>query len=193
MAVQEKLYTADDLWELSTLPENADRHFELIEGELIEVAPSSAVPTLVTVRITRIFDTYVSDHDLGYVTGSEGAFQLAPKTVLVPDVAFIAKGRLAEIPDRYFLLAPDLVIEVVSPTDRIKAAQRKAAKYIAFGTRLVWIVYPQDKTVDVFRPSEQGTIIEEVGIDGVLDGGDVVQGFTLPIKDMFRGHCLTVC
>ena len=107
--------------------------------------------------------------------------------MLVPDVGFIAKGRVKKLPERYFKGAPDLAVEVVSPTDDVKDTQRKAAKYIAYGTRLVWIFYPKHKTVDVCRPSKDGDMsIQEIGIDGVLDGANVLPGFTLTLRDVFK-------
>jgi Uma2 family endonuclease len=187
LTVQDRAYTADDLWDLSNLPENADKQLELIEGSLIEMTPSSAIPSIVAAAILSFISAFVREHDLGFVAGADGGFRLSAKTVLSPDVAFVAKGRLTELPDRFFLLAPDLAVEVVSPTDSIKAVQRKAARYLAYGTRLVWIVYTKEKIVDVCRPSQEGDMsVQEVGIEGTLDGGDVLPGFTLPVSDIFK-------
>jgi Uma2 family endonuclease len=187
MTVQDRVYTADDLWEICNLPENTDKVFELIEGSLIEISPSSAIPSVIAAAILRFISIFVSEHDLGFVAGADGGFRLSPKTVLSPDVAFVAKGRLTELPERFFPFAPDLAVEVVSPTDSIKATQRKAARYLAHGTHLVWIVYAKEKTVDICRPSQQGDMsVEEVGIEGELDDGDVLPGFKLPVRDIFR-------
>jgi Uma2 family endonuclease len=74
----------------------------------------------------------------------------------------------------------------VSPTDSIKAAQRKALKYLSFGTRLVWVVYPDDQTVDVYRPAEgESATIQVFGVEDTLDGGDVLPGFSLSVRDIF--------
>jgi Uma2 family endonuclease len=188
MAVQEKLYTADDLWALSCSPDNANKQFELIEGVIYEVAASSAISGIIAARIVRFIGSFVDEGGLGYVVTAEGGFELSAKNVLAPDVAFVSKGSVTRLPERYFQVAPDLAVEVVSPTDSIKAVQRKAAKYVAFGTRLVWIVYPGEKTVDVCRPSEQGVMsVQEMSADGVLDGSDVLPGFTLKVSDVFSG------
>ena len=187
MAIQHKVYTADDLWELSKLPEYADKRIELIEGELIEMSPSSMTPSVISAIIHILLGAYVMEHDLGYTNVSEGGYALSPNNVLAPDVGFFTKDRATKLPRRYFHGAPDLAVEVVSPTDDAKETLRKAAKYIAYGTRLVWIVYPKYKSVDICRPATDGDmVIQEIGIDGVLDGGDVVPGFTLAIKDIFN-------
>jgi Uma2 family endonuclease len=187
VTVQDRVYTADDLWDLSNLPENADKQLELVEGSLIEMTPSSAIPAIIAATLARLLGNFVETHNLGYIAGADAGFRLSDRTVLSPDVAFVAKERLKELPDRFFPLAPDLAVEVVSPTDSIKATQRKAARYIAHGTRLVWIVYTNEKAVDVCRPSQEGDMsVQEVGIDGVLDGGEVLPGFTLPVSEIFK-------
>lgn len=179
-------YTADDLWEISARPEYADKLLELIEGELIIMTPSSSVPSMIGAELGREIGTHVRLHDLGYVTNADGGFKLSEKTVLAPDVGFVAKARVTKLPDRFFPLAPDLAVEVVSPTDSILDAQRKAMKYIAYGTPLVWLVYPKQEAADVCRPSQEGDMsVQRVTIDGALDGGEVLPGFSLPLRDLF--------
>src|SRR5581483_3955262 len=179
-------YTADDLWEMAFRPEYEDKLLELIEGELIVMTPSSSVPSMIGIELARLIGTHVRAHNLGYVTGADGGFKLSDKTVLAPDVGFVAKSRVTALPDRFFPLAPDLAAEVVSPTDSIFKVQRKAMKYIAYGTRLVWIIYPKEEAADVCRPSQEGDMsVQRITIDGALDGGDVLPGFSLPLRDLF--------
>ncbi|SRR5260221_2828172 len=189
MTIQDKtrLYTAADLWELSKRPEYADKSIELTEGYIVEVAASSIKPSLVTHKIELVIGNYVDEHNLGYVTNAEGGYELSPTTVLAPDVGFIAKARITSLPERYFPGAPDLAIEVVSSTDSVKATQRKAAKYLAFGTRLVWIFYPAERAVDACTAiPDGGMIIHEIDIDGMLDGGDILPGFKVAVRDVFK-------
>src|SRR5262249_18343029 len=133
---------------------------------------------------------YVREDDLGYVSGADGAYELSPGNILAPDVAFVAKARLPKMPDRFFQIAPDLAVEVISPTDSIKKTRRKAAKYLAAGTKLVLILYPEDQTIDVCRPAPEGSpnamLIQELMIDDTLDGGEVLPGFRLPVRDIFK-------
>src|SRR5437899_3336415 len=108
MAVQDRTFTADDFWEFASKPENADRFLELIDGEIVELAASSTVPSIITAEVIRFVGNHVRQHDLGYITSAEGGYVLSPKDVLAPDVGFIAKGRVEKLPDRFFPGAPDL-------------------------------------------------------------------------------------
>jgi Uma2 family endonuclease len=180
------MHTADDLWELMKLPEYQDRNIELIDGKFVEIPPVWAVPSMVTANFSCRLSEFVHQAKLGYVAANAG-FELSPYNVIGPDVSFVSKSRVSVLPERFFEGAPDLAAEVVCPPDQVRAFQRRVAKYLAYGTRLAWIVYTDEKTVDVCRPSEHGISIEEIGIDGALDGGDVLPGFTLPVKDIFEG------
>lgn len=187
MAVQDKFYTADNLWEYAQRPENADKRFELINGEIIEVTPASAISTMIGVRMVYSLLHHIDAHDLGFVSGADGGFDLGSGNFFAPDTAFVAKTRLPKMPERYFTIAPDLAVEVLSATDKFKATLRKAEKYLAIGTRAVWIVDPTDKEVDICRPSADGGMnVQTIGIDGVLDGGDILPGFTLPVQNIFK-------
>src|SRR5512140_1540737 len=107
MTIQEKLYTADDLW---AMPGEGKR-YELVRGEVIEMAGTGGVHTVLEARIGHYLSAYVIEHDLGYVTGASGAYCLStdPDTVRIPDAAFIAKARMpVPIPDKFIPLAPDL-------------------------------------------------------------------------------------
>jgi Uma2 family endonuclease len=183
-------YTSDDLWEWAQQPEYADCQLELIDGEIIVMSPSSAKPSIIGAIVLRYIGDFVEKNDLGYVSGADGAYELSPGNTLAPDVGFVAKTRLSTIPDRFFPIAPDLAVEVVSPTDSVKKTLRKAAMYLAAGTKLVLIFYPDDQTVDVCRPAPEGSasamLREELTIDGILDGGEVLPGFQLAVRDVFK-------
>lgn len=186
-AVEKRLFTADDLWELQSLPENQDKNFELIDGEVYEVTPNSLTSGLIALELAFYLKLYVREHDLGYVAGTDAGFTLSPGNTLEPDVAFIAKSRLSKMPERYFEGAPDLAVEVVSPTDSAKATLRKAKRYLMAGTDLVWILYPADKTADACTLTPEGDmVIHEIAVDGQLDGGKVIPGFKVALKDVFK-------
>jgi Uma2 family endonuclease len=103
--------------------------------------------------------------------------------VRAPDVGFVAKERLTgPIPDKYFPFAPDLAVEVVSPSDTAQDIREKVLDFLKAGTRLVWVVYPESKTVDVYRPDG----VQVVEINGTLDGGDVLPGFRLALRAVFE-------
>src|SRR5258708_5727360 len=110
MAIQEKLYTADDLWQMS---HGADeKHYELVKGTLIDVAPSGDAHTVLAVWFGHLLLTHVAPNDLGEVTGEVGGFILFtdPDTVRAPDVGFIAKARRNPMTGKFYPMAPDLAV-----------------------------------------------------------------------------------
>jgi Uma2 family endonuclease len=134
---------------------------------------------------------WVKPRQLGRVLAAETGFQLGAGTVLAADAAYV---RAAHIPapdnpswERFWPLAPDLVAEVASPGDTRTELEAKARAWLAAGVRLVWVVWPRLRQVDVWQPDAQGAA-QRVGIlelGDVLDGLDVLPGFTYPLADLF--------
>jgi Uma2 family endonuclease len=186
MAVQEKLITAEEFWEIAQLPENADKRLELIDGAIHDMPPSSKLNTILAVWIAHLLISYVVANYLGYVTGADGGYQLGPHDVRLPDVGFIAKARAAGLSGTVFPVAPDLAVEVISPSETSRAVLDKARAYLQAGTRSVWAVYPEDQVVDVYRLADDGGLhVQTVGKEGTLDGADALPGFTLAVSDVF--------
>ena len=180
-APSQPLMTADDLL---LLPDDGYR-YELDRGRLIRVSPSSTWPNTVAIEIASNLNSFVRPRKLGRVGGGEGGLLLSsdPDTVRAPDVWFIRAERLegGRLPRRgYVRLAPDIAVEVMSPTDRHGDVLRKVGEYLAAGTRLVWVIYPESRVAVIYRPEGPPEII---GDDGVLDGEDVVPGFTMALQD----------
>jgi Uma2 family endonuclease len=173
--------TAEELFEL---PDDGMRH-ELVEGELRTMAPAGFDHGRVALHIgARIFD-HVDQHGLGVAYAAETGFILrrGPDTVRAPDAAFVAADRVPRRGSRGFAeLAPDLVVEVVSPSDRASEVAEKAAMWLDAGVRLVWVVDPQARLAAVHHPGGLVTVLRE---DGVLDGEDVLPGFRLPLAPLF--------
>jgi Uma2 family endonuclease len=172
--------TAEELFELQ---DDGLRH-ELVEGELRTMAPAGFDHGRVALRIGARILAHVEEQLLGEVLAAETGFVLArdPDTVRAPDVAFVASER-APLGTRGFAeLAPDLVVEVVSPSDRASEVASKAAMWIDAGVRLVWVVDPQARLAAVHHPGGLVTVLRE---DGVLDGEDVLPGFRLPLTTVF--------
>lgn len=185
--IAEKLYTVEDLWEL--VGESDEYKFaELIDGELIVVGGSGAVSTILAGYLLRKIGNFVDENQLGYMTGADGHFVLTTKpepVAVIPDVAFVRKDRMPKpVPKEFIHLAPDLAIEVISPTDRAKDIRKKIDRYMTYGTQLLWIVYPASERIDVYRLSEK-THSEALGLDDILDGEDVLKGFQIAVKDIF--------
>jgi len=182
MAISSGRMTAD---ELLALPDDGMRH-ELIAGELRTMSPSGRRHGRVVVRFTRPLANYVEAHDLGEVWGAETGCLLTtqPDTVRAADVTFVRRARTAAVPDDrgYWPGAPDLAVEVVSPGDRPGEVAEKVATWLHFGTLMVVVVDPQQRTVAVHRP---GQPVQLLGEADTLDGADVVPGWTLPVRTLF--------
>ena len=186
MSVREKL-SASDFEAFLRLPENAAKRFELHDGAIYEMSPSSELPTVLASELISYLRPFVRERGLGLVTAPDGGFALTPHDVLSPDVAFIRAARLSGIRRRgFFQIAPDLAIEVVSPSDSIPAVQRKAARYLTLGVREVWIIYPDDQTADIYRAGNAPNRLEvqQIASDGALES-DLLPDFRLPLPQLF--------
>lgn len=181
MALNEPMALSDaDFETFIRLPENVDRRFEFIDGELIEL-PSNAFSSQIAILIAAALLAFVRPRGLGHVTG-EGAGYIIAGHKLSPDVAFVAAARQVLLArEGYNPVAPDLVVEVVSPTDKQPAIRRKLAIY-AEADVPVWLVYPTRQLVEVYFPDQPVQIIPH---DGELDGANVLPGFSLPLRDIF--------
>jgi Uma2 family endonuclease len=180
MAIQDRLMTADDLWQLP----DEGLHHELVRGELRAMAPPGEEHGWLTANLVTPLATHVRAHGLGRVYGELGCkLERDPDTVRAPDVAFIRQERLAAPPQPgYWLGAPDLVVEVVSPHDRYSDVDEKVATWLAHGTRMVLVVNPRWQSILVYRPDRPLRLLTE---DDSLDGEDVVPGWQLPVRAIF--------
>jgi Uma2 family endonuclease len=189
MAVQEKFYTADEFWEIAHLPENSEKRLELTNGAIIEMAPAGGEHGSIAANFLIEIGNYVKRNHLGKVTAAETGYVLLQDengrdTVRAPDVGYIAKERAPEhLPKKFIRIVPDLVVEVVSPNDSADDIQDKLNDYRRAGVRLILFAYPSSQTLNVHTPGENRTL----GVDDTLDGGDVLPGFTLPVREIFEG------
>ena len=181
MAVQTHIrVSVEEFEKIAALPENADKHLEYIGGEIVEVV-SNSDSSEIALNIGTEIRHYLKTHDLGRATSSDGGYKVSGEDYM-PDVGFISKAKQPKRPNTAWNpLAPDLAVEVVSPTDRAQNIATKVANYLAAGT-VVWYFYPQDKEVYVYEP---GQPVKALGIDDMLDGGKVLPGFKLAVKDVF--------
>ena len=174
--------TAD---ELARLPDDGWR-YELIEGGLIRMTPAGGVHGEVGTEVHYHLRAFAGRHRLGRVYAAETGFLIArnPDTVLAPDVAFVRAERLPPRRDRrgFMPIAPDLVVEVVSPSDQEQDVAKKVARYLAAGVPLVWVARPEPRTVTVHTPDEPPRVLRS---GDVLDGGDVLPGLALPVGELF--------
>jgi Uma2 family endonuclease len=171
--------------ELFALPDDGMRH-ELIAGELRTVAPSGRRHGRLAVELTIFLAQYVKAHRLGEVWGAETGCILArnPDTVRAADVTFVRRERLgAQLDDQgYWPGAPDLAVEVLSPSDRRGEVAEKVATWLHHGTRMVVVVDPRRRTVAVHRPDQPARTLTEADS---LDGADVVPGWSVAVRALF--------
>jgi Uma2 family endonuclease len=171
--------------QLARMPDTGDR-YELVKGELRMMSPSGRRHGRVAMKLGVLLGRHVLDRGLGEVYAAETGFLLSrdPDTVRAPDVAFIAESRLQGMDEEigYLPLAPDLVGEVVSPTDSFSQVQEKALMWIASGTKMVLVVDPQTRTLHVHRVANDIAVFDE---KAVLDAGDIVPHWTLAVRELF--------
>ena len=173
-------YTPEDLL---TMPDG-DR-YELVDGRLVE-HNMGAWAVHVASRLMILIGQFDRDQKLGWIFMSDATYQAFPNgRVRKPDLSFIRVGRLPgkRAPIGHIKVAPDLAVEVISPTDIAYDVDRKVDEYLRAGVRLVWVVNPDVRTVLVYRLD--GSIIGLRESDE-LDGEDAVPGFRCPISDLFR-------
>ena len=156
---------------------------ELIRGEVIEMAPAGSEHGRIAGEICGHVWTFVRERDLGIVYAAETGFLLEsdPDTVRAPDVAFVSKARVVET-EGYFPGAPDLAVEVVSPNDSFSEVAEKVRDWLAHGARQVWVVDPRTRAVQVHRSDGTSADLSQ---DDVIDGGDLLPGLRLPVRDCF--------
>jgi Uma2 family endonuclease len=182
MATANRLVTAE---ELLRMPDDGYR-YELVRGELRKMAAAGYLHGRIAINITTPLDRYVRAHNLGVVCAAETGFKLAsnPDVVRAPDVAFIRRERVEEVGDveGYWPGAPDLAVEVISPSDTYSDVQEKVFDWIEAGTRMVVLVMPRKRTVTIYRSLTDIVMLTE---HDTLDGGDVVPGWKIPVSEVF--------
>ncbi len=183
MVVQEKLYTVEEFFEIAALPENEDRRLELDEGVIVDMGSSSRLNTVTAIRIAHFLASFVIPNNLGYITGADAGYRLTSGRARRPDVAFISRVHGITLEGVAFPIAPDLAVEVVSPDEDVL---KKANEYIRSGARIVWAVYTEEKAVYVIQPANGDELrVQRFDLNATLDGGDVLLGFKLAVRDIF--------
>ncbi|MFN0177415.1 MAG: Uma2 family endonuclease [Gemmatimonadales bacterium] len=181
MSAARPLMTADEL-----LTHPSYRNAELVSGHLWVAEPPGGIHGRLASRIDRLLGTYVDRHHLGTVLVEAGyLLRRHPDTVRGPDISFVARQRMApdQFPAAFIEGAPDLAVEIASPSDSWPALLRKVADYLEAGARLVWLVDPVSESVMACRAATAPRVL--IGQDR-LDGGDVLPGFAWEVRELFR-------
>ena len=163
------------------------KRYELVAGELRMMSPSGWKHGEVVSELHVLLGRHVKDNGLGRLFSAETGFQIAsdPDTVRAPDIAYIAKESWPKCDpmDAFWPGAPDLAVEVLSPSDRTGEVDEKIQDWLTAGVRLVWIVDPKLCTVTSYRSATDITVHTA---DGELKGGQVVRGFRCRVAEIFR-------
>ncbi len=183
MRVKKKLFTAE---ELLRLPSDG-RRLELVKGELYEMPPAGGRHGNAGSNLHIALGVHVKVSRLGRMFTADTGFVISrgPDTVLAPDVSFVSYDTLptGDVPAGFLELAPDLAIEVKSPSDSNREVREKTEPWLAAGTSAVWVVDPGDRTVTVH---EQGQVPQVLTESESLSGGAVVPGFQVSVRELFQ-------
>ena len=169
--------------EFERLPEDGCR-LELVRGQVVREPPAGFDHGGIAIGIASLLRRFVDENALGAVVGTDSGFVLFddPPTVRAPDVAFVRENRLDFDRTRFAPLAPDLAVEVLSPSNTMSEIHDKVLDYLDAGSSLVWVVDPYSRTITAYRSREE---IRLLAADGELDGGDVLPGFRCKVSELF--------
>ena len=182
MSTDLQLMTAD---ELLALPRDGFRS-ELVNGELKKMSPAGHNHGRLTMRLALPLGLYVQKRSLGEVYAAETGFRLSsnPDTVRAPDIAFVRQDRVNAVGTGkgYWPGAPDLAVEVLSPSDTVGEVEEKVSEWLTAGTIEVWVISPKLHTVTVYRSPHDVSVLTA---NDMLEGGDVLPGFQIEVKAIF--------
>lgn len=163
-----------------------DKSTELVRGRLIVLEPPGTYHGKIAGRLLTRVGPFVEERQLGEVFGQDTGFKIAsnPDTVRAPDLAFVARERLSLLGRRgYAAMAPDLVAEILSPDDRPGEVLAKIGQWLEAGVRLAWLLDPDRRTGQVYRPDGSVSLME---VGDAFEGEDVLQGFRCALSDLYR-------
>jgi len=184
MAIGQQLYGDDDFETFINLPENRERRFELINGQIVEKTLTEERGVILGNCLVAI-GTYVEHHNLGRLTVST---RCRPSGDIsndrLPDISFtITERALPLVKKGTVPQLPDFIVEVKTSGDTFKKLREKADYYLANGSRMVWLVYPQKRLIEVYRANQDISLYTE---NDVLDGSDILLDFLLPVRLIFE-------
>ena len=181
VAEKHQFYTAEEFEAFIAQPEQAGRLFELINGEIVEKMPTQ-LHGLIAGLIATFLNLFGLKNALGWVM-VEARYKLPDDDVndYIPDVSFVSKGKGALVEKGPAPYMPDIAVEIKSPDESLPDMRKKAAYYLENGSQIVWLVYTERRLVIVLTADSEDILSENES----LDGGNVLPGFTLPVRDIF--------
>ncbi|NJP12284.1 MAG: Uma2 family endonuclease [Leptolyngbyaceae cyanobacterium RU_5_1] len=181
VVAEQKIWTDQ---EFMALPEDGGR-YELVNGEVINIGNSGMEHGNIAAVLTFYLNGQIIPNKLGVLCDSSTAFTMKSGNKRSPDLSFVSKSRLKgvkRLPKGYFQGAPDLAVEVISPSNTFEEIHNKLVEYFESGCRLVWVINPDEQSVVVYRQPQPDKLLK---ITDTLDGEEIVPGFALPVAELF--------
>jgi Uma2 family endonuclease len=174
-----KLITGEELLELGDIGRS-----ELIDGKVVTMSPADSEHGFIGFNLGAELRTFVRQKKLGWVIGGETGIYIRrnPDRIRGADIVFVSKEKLPNLPIGFLDVAPELVIGIISPSDRWQDVRDKLADYFSIGIGQVWVVEPANRTVLVYRSL---TDIQEFGEEDTLSGEGMLEGFKLVVAELF--------
>lgn len=172
--------TIHDLQKLQL--EQPDWRMELVDGEIIVISPSGYESDEVATRLSTFMNMWVMPRKLGRVTGSSAGFKLPNSDTRAPDVSFVQAERLRRAPQSFAELAPDLMVEVKSPTDSLQKLRAKIQDFLNLGTRVGILINPENRTVEIYRSEQERVRLTD---GDVLTVPDLLPGWEVVVTDLW--------
>jgi len=174
------VFTTEDLQKFQA--QHPDCKMELVSGEIIVMSPSGYESDEVAFRFGAKLFPYVEARRLGRVTGSSAGFVLPNSDTRAPDVSFVLAERLRRSPRSFAELAPDLMVEVKSPTDSLSKLETKILSFLEMGTRVGILVNPDDRTVKIYRTGQETVVL---GNDEMLTVPELLPGWEVAVSELW--------
>lgn len=175
--------TVEEFLDFCERPENEDKLFELLRGEVIEVPPPMPLHGVVCSNIATELTLHARLRRKGHVATNDSAVRLADDSVLGPDVAYFEHiDKYRDLGPRPAETPPTLAVEVLSPSDSFRKVSKKIERYLSAGVKMVWLVDPEEETISVYRPNEQWKVF---AADQQLVGDPELPGFSHRVANFF--------
>lgn len=181
-----QLLTAEEFYDFCHRPENRDRHFELEQGEVVEMPGPGGRHGVVCANAVSILRAFVRQRRRGHVCSNDTGviWGRTPDTVRGPDVILFDESRRYEDMEiKYIERVPAVVVEVLSPSDRWAKVVRRISQFLQKGVAIVWVIDPEDRTVTVFEPNQYPRVLEE---SDEIEGFAILPEFRCKVAEFFQ-------
>lgn len=179
--IAQKLLTAEEFFLLPDPPDGWQQ--ELVRGEIVTMPPLGGLHGVTCSKTSRKLGNRIDAGPGGTIVCNDTGFitERAPDSVRGPDISYWSKDRLKEVPVGYFEIAPDMLVEVLSPSNVWKQIREKIKEYFAKGVKLVWVIAPEDRTLTIYRRPDEGRVLHETA---TVTGEDVLPGFSCRVSEL---------